>query len=273
MKSKFCLILTFSFIGLASDFVQSQQADSKDDLRIAVQKICPVSGSKLGSMGKPVKIKLGEETAFLCCKGCVGKQVKLEHWKKVQTNLATAQQKCPIMKKPVDSKMKSTVVNGQRVFVCCPPCIDKIKKNPDASLKMVNDMYKSFITTQANSNAEKLHIAAQAICPVTGGKLGSMGKPVKVKVGEEHVYVCCKGCLSKKIDVAHWKTIQANLANAQGICPIMKKPVDAKMKYTVINGRKIFVCCPPCIEKIEAKPDVYVTELNKLYLKANTQSK
>lgn len=273
MNCQFSTLTALCWLLSIPNFALGQQEIKSDELKISVQKICPVSGSKLGSMGAPVKIKLGQETAFLCCKGCVGKQVKLEHWKKVQANLAAAQQKCPIMGKPVDSSMKSTIVNGQRVFVCCPPCIEKIQKNPAAVLQKVNTNYQSFLTAQANNNSEALHIAAQGICPVSGGKLGSMGKPVKVKVGQEHVYVCCKACLSKKIDVNHWKTIQANLAKAQGICPIMKKPVDATMKHTVVNGRKIFVCCPPCIEKIEAQPAAYVTELNKLYLRASNLTK
>jgi hypothetical protein len=52
-----------------------------------------------------------------------------------------------------------------------------------------------------------------------------MGKPVKVKVGKEHVFVCCKTLLSKKIELKHWKTIRDNLAKAQDVCPIMKEPV------------------------------------------------
>ena len=43
-----------------------------------------------------------------------------------------------------------------------------------------------------------------------------MGKPVKVKVGKEHVFVCCKTLLSKKIELKHWKTIWDQLANARG---------------------------------------------------------
>ena len=42
----------------------------------------------------------------------------------------------------------------------------------------------------------------------------------------------------------------------------MGKAVDASMKSTVVNGRKIFVCCPPCIEKIKADPATYVAKLD-----------
>jgi len=105
---------------------QKSQLTESDHLQIAVQKICPVTGEALGSMGEPLKVEVGEQIAFLCCQGCQGKELVAEHWKTIQTNLATAQGTCPIMGKPVDATMKSTIVNGQQVFVCCPPCIDKI---------------------------------------------------------------------------------------------------------------------------------------------------
>ena len=35
---------------------------------------------------------------------------------------------------------------------------------------------------------------AQADCPVTGKKLGSMGTPVRVEVGGRSVLLCCRGC-------------------------------------------------------------------------------
>jgi hypothetical protein len=44
------------------------------DRKLALaQRICPVTGALLGSMGVPVKITLRGQTVFLCCKGCLGK--------------------------------------------------------------------------------------------------------------------------------------------------------------------------------------------------------
>lgn len=37
---------------------------------VAEQKICPVGGSELGSMGTPIKVMVGERAVFLCCDGC-----------------------------------------------------------------------------------------------------------------------------------------------------------------------------------------------------------
>lgn len=42
----------------------------EDRLLAEQQKICPVSGQPLGSMGKPVKLIVRNRTVFLCCEGC-----------------------------------------------------------------------------------------------------------------------------------------------------------------------------------------------------------
>ena len=34
------------------------------------QDICPISNERLGSMGVPVKVRVQDETVFLCCKSC-----------------------------------------------------------------------------------------------------------------------------------------------------------------------------------------------------------
>jgi YHS domain-containing protein len=221
-------------------------------------------------MGDPTKVQVGEQVAFLCCKGCQGKQLSAEHWKTIQANLAAAQGTCPIMGKPVTAEMKSTVVNGQQVFVCCPPCIAKIQADPAAALTKVNASHAAYVTAERQAHSDHMQIAAQGICPVSGQKLGAMGEPIKVKVGENEVaFLCCKGCLGKQLSAEHWVTIQTNLAKAQGTCPVMGKPVDASMKSTVVNGRKIFVCCPPCIEKIQADPATFVAKVDS-QIAANT---
>lgn len=44
---------------------------------------------------------------------------------------AAVQTTCPIMVgKPID-KAVSTEYNGQKVYFCCPECIDKFKANPE----------------------------------------------------------------------------------------------------------------------------------------------
>lgn len=112
---------------------------------------------------------------------------------------------------------------------------------------------------------DQLRIAVQEICPVSGEKLGSMGAPIKVKVGEETIFMCCKGCLKQKIKPEHWGTIHANCARAQGICPVMKNELPKKPKWTIVEGQIVYVCCPPCTKKINAKPQEYLRAVDQLY--------
>ena len=125
--------------------------------------------------------------------------------------------------------------------------------------------FYSVVSAQELSKSDQIHIAVQQICPISGQKLGEHGAPVKVKIGDERVFVCCKGCLQDKVNPEHWATIHANFAKAQRICPIMKKELPANPKWTIVEGQIFYVCCPPCTEKIAASPKAYLQKLDELY--------
>ena len=75
MKSVRMLLVMVLVVG-AGQLVNSQEpsAPGKEDqlkrnkLHIAVQKICPISGDKLGEHGPPIKVTVGKskEEVFLC---------------------------------------------------------------------------------------------------------------------------------------------------------------------------------------------------------------
>ena len=44
-----------------------------DKTGIAEQRVCPVSGAQLGSMGDPVKAMVDGKPVYLCCQGCLSK--------------------------------------------------------------------------------------------------------------------------------------------------------------------------------------------------------
>jgi hypothetical protein len=108
------------------------------------------------------------------------------------------------------------------------------------------------------SKSKELLVKAQKICPVSGIELGDHGAPLETKSGKQTVFVCCKGCVGKPFDAKHQKTMHANLAAAQGLCPVMKKPLPENPKSTLVKGRLVFICCPPCTKKIDADPEKYL---------------
>ncbi len=44
------------------------------------------------------------------------------------------------------------------------------------------------------SAADRALAEKQAVCPVTGEPLGSMGTPIKLTVAGQTVFICCAGC-------------------------------------------------------------------------------
>jgi len=49
------------------------ELSAEDRAAAEKQRICPVSGALLGSMGKPYKVTVKGRTVFLCCEGCEAK--------------------------------------------------------------------------------------------------------------------------------------------------------------------------------------------------------
>jgi hypothetical protein len=124
----------------------------------------------------------------------------------------------------------------------------------------------SMASAQELSQRDQIHIAVQEICPISGQKLGEHGAPIKVKIGEEIVFLCCKGCLQGKVNPQHWATIHANFAKAQRICPVMKHELPENPKWTIVEGQIVYVCCPPCTKKIAADPKTFLQQIDELYL-------
>jgi hypothetical protein len=126
--------------------------DKSDRPRIEQQKVCPVSGGRLGSMGAPIKVLVGDQPVYLCCKGCLGKvqgdpelyRQKVAPARRVVITTATAadqtairtQNKCPVLGTTLGSHGTPIKVGlgGQTLFVCCKGCVGKVVKDPDAYL-------------------------------------------------------------------------------------------------------------------------------------------
>ena len=108
---------------------------------------------------------------------------------------AIAKQKtCPVTDKPLGSMGDPVAVHvgDKRVFVCCEGCVATVKANPDQYIGG-----KLEVQVVETSAADAPLIAKQADCPVMDIPLDSMGGPIKLLVGDEPLFLCCKGCLKK----------------------------------------------------------------------------
>lgn len=134
---------------------------SAEDRALAeAQGTCPVlTGSRLGSMGKPVKVNLDGKPVFLCCPGCEEKATGDP--KTVLARAEALRSGKPAAAKPVLTDADEADIRA------------KLAKLP----------------ADDRTLAEK-----QRFCPVNDERLGSMGVPLKMTVDGTPVFVCCKGC-------------------------------------------------------------------------------
>jgi hypothetical protein len=94
-----------------------------------------------------------------------------------------------VMGKPVKITIKD-----QPVFLCCEGCEKAAKADPDKTLARVEEVQIKAALELLDPADRKL-AEAQKFCAVESeNRLGAMGKPIKVMVKDQPVFICCKGC-------------------------------------------------------------------------------
>lgn len=199
--------------------VPADQAQ-QDAVAIARQKVCPVSGKPLGSMGTPVAVDANGQRLFVCCAGCVDTvkanpakyatsrpKVEVARMTKEDAPLIAKQAKCPVMDESLGSMGQpiKLLIGGKPLYLCCKGCIKKVQAEPEKFLAMVygNPTTVAKGTEQVRPGifkvtaADQPFITAQEKCPVMDEPLNAMGGPYKVNANGKAIYICCPGCAKK----------------------------------------------------------------------------
>jgi Cu(I)/Ag(I) efflux system membrane fusion protein len=169
------------------------------------QKICPVEGAELGTMGPPVAVEVNGQKVWTCCDACPPK-VKADPAKylaKIATpagdgaksTTAQEQKTCPVTGAPLGSMGDPIAVEvaGRKVWVCCDACPPKLKANPAKYLAKL----PAPAPAPGADPSRTPSVEEQKVCPVTGAALGSMGAPALVEVEGRKVWTCCDACPPK----------------------------------------------------------------------------
>lgn len=183
---------------------------------IARQKVCPVSGKALGSMGKPIAVDLEGQRVFVCCAGCVdtvkanpakflkgGLEVKVVEATAGDAKLIAAQKTCPVMDESLGSMGQPVklMVGETPMFLCCKGCIKKVEANPELYLAKIAEGVTKGDAVRPGvfkvSKADAPYIKAQDRCPVMDEPLHAMGGPFMVNAKGKAIYICCPGCAKK----------------------------------------------------------------------------
>ncbi|MBC8327169.1 MAG: hypothetical protein ISR76_01410 [Planctomycetes bacterium] len=150
------------------------------------------------------------------------------------------QSSCPISGEKLTGGPDETevVYEGQKIRLCCAKCEKKFAEFPDGYL------YAMF---QAGEKPQNV----QTTCPVTGEDLGA--DAVSVWAMNKELRVCCKKCAAKVAkDPASWFD-ELEGRKPQTHCPVMGGEIDPEV-FSVVQGQKVFYCCPGCDKKMKADP-------------------
>lgn len=93
-------------------------------------------------------------------------------------------------------KMRSLSVMGALLLA---GCAEQSVSPPTSETQTVSNWKEGLDTETVTafsqlSDLDRTAALAQKVCPVTDKPLGSMGKPPKITVAGQDVFLCCSGC-------------------------------------------------------------------------------
>jgi hypothetical protein len=197
----FGLVSGLALVSAAQDVAKSAEAaPAERAYEPNTLNVCPVSGEELGSMGEPITVTVEGRDVRLCCKGCVRKieAEPAKYLKVVDEGLAAQQKpyypltKCLVSGEPLVEDGKDVGVDvmlKNRLFrICCENCIKGLKKDIDAHFATLDAAVKE-------AQAAEYPLTTCAVREKS--KLGAMGEPAELVVGNRLVRFCCEACLPK----------------------------------------------------------------------------
>ena len=112
------------------------------------------------------------------------------------------------------------------------------------------------------------------VCPVSGGKLGTMGDPVVKTIDGREVRFCCAACIDRfEADKAtYWQKIDKEIVKEQmpfyplAVCPISGEELGGEMGEPVdyvFNNRLVRFCCKSCVSKFLKDPKPMLAKLDE----------
>lgn len=191
---------------------------------------------------------------------------------------------CPIGKEPIVASAGTVEYKGHAIGTCCPGCgeaflkWDEERKDEFVALAVAHrepGMDRHGDQEEAAEVKPWTGPYALDTCPVSGGKLGSMGDPIVKTYDGREVRFCCGGCIDRfEADKAgYWQKIDEQMIAAQmpyyptEVCLVSGEPLvedGEDIANNVIYGNRLVrLCCKMCEKEFKADPAKYIAKLDK----------
>lgn len=156
---------------------------------------------------------------------------------------------CPIMGKPVSTRIFAETAKG-RIFVCCKSCVPDILENVDVAYRTAYPANKRV----ANSK-----------CPVTGAEISKDSPTVVLQGFEFSVKDSAAAALAREESQVVLAKLNdpklVDLANKK--CPVTGSAVT-RNAFAVIDGYIVRLSSQKCIEEVEKDPAKVLAKAKEL---------
>ena len=192
--------------------------------QVSTQRLCPVTGEALGSMGPPIPVTISGRTIQVCCDACVAavQRSPQKYFQRVAKEIgsspvdsfrgtsnrpqsnprASAQRLCPVTGEELGSMRPPipVTISGRTIQVCCDSCVAAVRRSPERYFQRVAEELQMVPMDSLRGSSSRpqssRQASAQRLCPVTGEELGSMGPPIPVTISGHTIQVCCEACVA-----------------------------------------------------------------------------
>lgn len=169
----------------------------------------------------------------------------LEKFTDAERDSIKVQEFCPVGEQILGSMGPPLKIDheGNTIWVCCEGCVSMFKKTPSEYLQKLDELKskntkriedeKSIQSALAGLSPEDRSLAEkQEICPVSEFRLGEMGKPIKVSVNDQEIFICCEGCHKQFMDEPekHFEYLRAYAARKKSEYSDSKSEPIPKLK-------------------------------------------
>lgn len=246
----------------------AQTTDLGDEALIASQKICPVTGAKLGSMGAPVKTHVGDQVVFLCCEGC--EKPLLENPAKYMSRLT------PRPEGAVLSILQSAVIDTGRMKVVYverePGMFEGVEVElgpraegfyPVLAGLAPGDRVATAGSFLLDAETRLNPAAASAYFGASGGPSGGVAPAAQ---NDDAATAPKADKAPEDLSAEHKANVEKlppgdrELALQQRICPVTGEQLGSMGVpiKVVVRGRPVFVCCKGCVTQLQENPEKFL---------------
>lgn len=254
------MVLGFNNISAQEHNKPISENPAKEEQQIKSYCGCSASQTdhKHGKMMGHDKDTKGNQTTCTMGKNCLGKECKIAGCNHgAEEKLPNPQIQCPVMEGLIDKKYSAEFA-GKRVYFCCPGCVHEFKRNPEKYIKQMEEQ---------GIDLEKI-TKPQTLCPFSGK---AINKNFASEYKGRKVYFCGPGC-QKKFEKNQEKYMKKmmdqgiepeKIFKPQETCPVMGGKIS-KEYFADYNTKRVYFCCPACIEKFNKEPEKYLKKLDKM---------